>query len=80
MRLWVIGCVLAMLAGCSIYDPTDNPFTVTGNANGKPTVWQCTVVKMASPPLYACPDGKTYTAFQLRDFRLGTETPTVASK
>jgi len=30
---------------------------------------------MSSPPRYGCPDGKTYTAFQLRDFRLGTETP-----
>ena len=79
MRLSVVGCVSAMLAGCSIQHPTDNPFTVKANANGKPTVWDCTVVQMSSPPRYACPDNKTYTAFQLRDFRLGTETP-VATK
>jgi len=79
VRLSVIGYVAAMLAGCSISNPTDNPFTFTANANGKPTVWQCTVVQMSSPPRYACSDNKTYTAFQLRDFRLGTETP-VASK
>jgi hypothetical protein len=80
MRLFVIGCVVAMLAGCSISNPTDNPFTVTANANGKPTVWDCSVVQMASPPRYACSDNKTYTAFQLRDARLGVEAPKVAGK
>jgi len=68
-----------MLGGCSLRAPTDNPFTVTANANGKPNVWECAIVQMSSPPRYGCPDGKTYTAFQLRDFRLGTETP-VANK
>ena len=80
MRLSVIGCVVAMLAGCSISNPTDNPFTVTANANGKPTVWDCAMVQMSSPPRYACSDNKTYTAFELRDARLGVETPKVASK
>jgi len=78
-RLSIIGCIAAILAGCSLSNPTDNPFTVKANANGKPTVWDCSVVQMASPPRYGCPDDKTYTAFQLRDFRLGTQTP-VASK
>lgn len=78
-RLSLIGCVSAIMAGCSLSNPTDNPFTVRANADGKPTVWDCTVVQMSSPPRYACSDNKTYTAFQLRDFRLGTETP-VASK
>jgi hypothetical protein len=80
MRLSVIGCVSVMLAGCSLSNPTDNPFTVAANANGKPTVWDCSVVQMASPPRYACSDNKTYTAFQLRDARLGVETPKVAGK
>jgi len=80
MRLSVIGCVAAMLAGCSISNPTDNPFTVTANANGKPTVWDCAMVQMSSPPRYACSDNKTYSAFELRDARLGVETPKVASK
>ena len=80
MRLSVIGCVAAMLAGCSISNPTDNPFTVKANANGKPTVWDCAMVQMSSPPRYACSDNKTYTAFQLRDARLGVEAPNVASK
>ncbi len=79
MRLLVTGFVAAF-AGCSIYDYIDNPFSVTANANGKPTVWQCALVNMASPPKYACSDGKTYTASQLREFRLGTETPNVNTK
>jgi hypothetical protein len=57
-----------------------DPFTVTANANGKPTVWQCTLVKMATPAEYACPDGKTYTASQLRGFRLSSDEPTVTNK
>jgi hypothetical protein len=81
VRLSVIGCVSAMLAGCSLSNPTDNPFTVTANANGKPTVWDCTVVQMSSPPRYACSDNKTYTAFDLRNARLGlAPTPKVVSK
>jgi hypothetical protein len=80
MRLSVIGCVSVMLVGCSLSNPTDNPFTVAANVNGKPTVWDCSVVQMASPPRYACSDNKTYTAFQLRDARLGVETPKVAGK
>jgi poly-beta-hydroxyalkanoate depolymerase len=79
-RFFVVGGVSAMLAGCSISNPTDNPFTVKANANGKPTVWDCSVVQMASPPRYACSDNKTYTAFQLRDARLGVVTPNVATK
>jgi hypothetical protein len=77
-RLSVMLCTFTMLAGCSLSHPTDNPFTVTANANGKPNVWECAIVQMSSPPRYGCPDGKTYTAFQLRDFRLGTETPVAA--
>ena len=59
---------------------TENPFMARANANGKPTVWDCTVVRMSSPPEYACTDNKTYTAFQLRDARLGVEEPKVATK
>ena len=80
MQLLVLACVSAMLAGCSLSNPTANPFTVTANASGKPTVWDCSVVYMASPPRYACSDNKTYTAFQLRDARLGVEESTVANK
>jgi hypothetical protein len=75
-----IGCLSVMLAACSLSNPTDNPFTAKPNANGKPTVWDCTVVQMSSPPRYACSDNKTYTAFQLRDARLGVETPKVAKQ
>jgi hypothetical protein len=79
MRACAILCALTALAGCSIQNPTDNPFTVQPNANGKPTVWKCTVVQMASPPRYGCPDNKTYTAFQLYHFRTDTDT-SMASK
>ena len=79
VRFAVIGGIAVLLAGCSIHDVA-NPFTVTTNANGKPTIWQCTLVKMATPAEYACPDGKTYTASQLRDFRLSTDQPTVTNK
>jgi hypothetical protein len=79
MRLTVIWCTCAMLAGCSLKNPRDNPFTVRPNADDKPTVWNCSVVSMGSPPRYACSDNKTYTAFQLRDFRLDANTP-AASK
>jgi hypothetical protein len=65
----------AMMAGCSM----DNPIMAPMEANGKPLVWSCSMVQMSSPPKYACPDGKTYTAFQLRDFRLGPD-KTIASK
>jgi hypothetical protein len=79
MRPLMIGFIAVAFAGCSMHDYTD-PFTVSANANGKPTIWQCTLVKMATPAEYACPDGKTYTASQLRDFRLGNETPNVNNK
>jgi hypothetical protein len=79
MRVAVIGCAFITLGGCSLSNPTDNPFTAQPYVNGKPTVWGCSPVRMASPPLYACADNKTYTAFQLRDDRLSTETP-IASK
>jgi hypothetical protein len=68
-----------LLAGCSMHDVQD-PFTVTTNASGKPTIWQCALVKMATPAEYACPDGKTYTASQLREFRLSADEPTVTNK
>jgi hypothetical protein len=74
MRLSVIGYVCTMRAGCSLKYPTDNPFTVTPNADGKPTVWNCSVVSMGSPARYACWDNKTYIAFLLRDFRLDANT------
>lgn len=80
MRLLMIGIVASVVAGCSIYDDMHNPFRVAANANGKPTVWQCAIVNMASPPRYACSDGKTYTASQLREFRLGSETPNTITK
>jgi poly-beta-hydroxyalkanoate depolymerase len=75
VRLAVFGCAAAMFVGCSIGNSTDNPFVVTHNANGKPTVWDCMAVQMSSPPKYACSDNKTYTAFQLRDLRLASEAP-----
>jgi hypothetical protein len=88
-RLSVIGFISAMLAGCWISNPVNNPYvgnpggvpftTSMGNSDGKPLVWDCSIVRQSSPPQYACGDNKTYTAFQLRDFRQGTETP-VASK
>jgi len=80
LRSFVIGCVPVLAAGCSIYHDLESPFWVTANAGGKPTVWQCTTVTLASPPQYACPDGKTYTASQLRSFRLSTETPNANKK
>ena len=63
----------AILTGCSLSNLMDNPFTVNANANGKPSVWDCSLVQMSSPPRYACSDNKTYTASQLRDARLGTD-------
>jgi poly-beta-hydroxyalkanoate depolymerase len=69
VRLSLIGGITLLLAGCSIHD-VDNPFMVTTNANSKPTIWQCSLVKMATPAEYACADGKTYTASQLREFSL----------
>jgi len=79
VRLSVIGGITMLLAGCSIRD-VENPFTAATNANGKPTIWQCALVKMATPAEYACPDGKTYTASQLREFRLKTDAPAVTNK
>ena len=91
IRLSVIGCVLASLVGCSLIVPSD-PESKMGNpagrpfttdlvaANGKPLVWFCAPVQMASPPRYACGDNKTYTAFQLRDTRLGLTAAEAAGK
>jgi len=91
MRLSVIASVASILAGCSLIVPSD-PASKMGNpagrpfttdlvaANGKPLVWFCTVVQMASPPRYACGDNKTYTAFQLRDTRLGLTAAEAAGK
>jgi len=79
VRLSIIGGMAVLLAGCSMRD-VDNPFMVTTNPNGKPTIWQCTLVKMATPAQYACADGKTYTASQLREFRLGTDKPTITNQ
>ncbi|GEM_PF-2097998 len=77
----VAAYMVVVLCGCSLNNPTDNPFTASMSApNGKPTVWACAMVQMSSPPKYACTDNKTYTAFELRDARLGVETPKVASK
>jgi hypothetical protein len=78
-RLSVIAGIAALLAGCSIRDVA-NPFSVTTNANGKPQIWQCSLVKMATPAEYACSDGKTYTASQLRESRLSTDEPAVINK
>jgi hypothetical protein len=83
MLLSVIASVSATLAGCSLSNPGSKvgnpmgyPFTTDMVAsNGKPLVWDCSVVQMASPPRYACGDNKTYTAFQLRDDRLGVPAP-----
>jgi hypothetical protein len=80
MQLLAIGCISSLIAACSLSNPNDNPFFAKANANGKPTVWDCMAVQLSSPPRYACIDNKTYTAFQLRDFRLGVETPAIASK
>jgi poly-beta-hydroxyalkanoate depolymerase len=79
IRLSAIGWLATFLAGCSI-SSLDNPFAVTANANGKPTVWDCAMVQMSSPPRYACTDNKTYTAFELRDARLGVVSPNLAAK
>jgi hypothetical protein len=86
MRLALLGCVSAMLAGCWISNPVNNPYvgnpagapftTSMNNSSGKPLVWDCSVVFMASPPRYACGDNKTYTAFQLRDNRYAGEAST----
>jgi hypothetical protein len=82
MLLSVIASVASILAGCFLIVPSD-PASKMGNpagrpfttdlvaANGKPLVWFCSIVQQASPPRYACGDNKTYTAFQLRDRRLG---------
>jgi hypothetical protein len=81
IRLFAIAGLSAVLAGCSISHPTNNPFTTPMvAANGKPLVWDCSPVQMSSPPRYACGDNKTYTAFQLRDARLGVEEPTATGK
>jgi hypothetical protein len=74
-------CTFTMLAGCSLSHPTNNPFTTPLVAsNGKPMVWDCSVTYMASPPRYACGDNKTYTAFELRDARLGLTPAQAAGK
>jgi hypothetical protein len=80
--MWLVlyGC-LTILAGCSLSNPTDNPFTASmTTTNGRPTVWACAMVQMSSPPKYACSDNKTYNAFELRDARLGITAPSIASK
>jgi len=80
-RLSVIACLSTMLGGCSLSYPTENPFTTPMVAsNGKPMVWACSVTYMASPPRYACSDNKTYTAFELRDARLGLTPAQAAGK
>ncbi|HKV56127.1 MAG TPA: hypothetical protein VJN94_15955 [Candidatus Binataceae bacterium] len=72
-KRWMLVSFLAaganLFAGCAM----TNPFLTAPNASGKPTVWDCAMVQMSSPPKYACTDNKTYTAFQLRDFRQGPE-------
>lgn len=68
-RMAIAAAVTALFAGCSM----GNPFMARPDAGGKPVVWNCAMIQMSSPPKYACPDGKTYTAFQLRDFRQNAE-------
>jgi hypothetical protein len=70
-RRGAIAAALASLAisGCA----TGTPFMVSESGGGKPLVWDCAMVQMSSPPKFGCPDGKTYTAFQLRDFREAAE-------
>jgi hypothetical protein len=79
-RSGLLGVALAALAisGCA----GANPFVVSESAGGKPLVWDCAMVQMSSPPKYGCADGKTYTAFQLRDFRTnpGSDASPIASK
>ena len=36
--------------------PQVRPNTVTTDANGKPLIWPCSLVKMATPAEYACSD------------------------
>jgi hypothetical protein len=67
MLTCVLAAAAALFAGCGM----TNPFMTAPNANGKPIVWDCMMVQLSSPPKYGCPDGKTYTAFQLYDFRMG---------
>jgi hypothetical protein len=77
----LVAYIVGVICGCSLSKPTNNPFAASMSApNGKPTVWACALAQMTSPPKYACSDNKTYTAFELRDARLGVETPKVASK
>lgn len=64
-RLTIVCMAAALSAGCSM----GSPILAPRSAAGKPVVWNCSMIQMSSPPKYACPDGKTYTAFQLRDFR-----------
>jgi hypothetical protein len=81
VHLTVVAYLTAFLAGCSLSNPTNNPFTQPmRNAEGKPLVWSCTPVQMASPPRYSCTDNKTYTAFQLRDDRLDLTAEQAAGK
>ncbi|HJU28909.1 MAG TPA: hypothetical protein VJ718_07050 [Candidatus Binataceae bacterium] len=78
-RLAVACGAIGLFAGCAM----SNPFIAPPDVSGKPLVWNCAMVQMSSPPRYACPDGKTYTAFQLRDFREDSSRPAdgaVASK
>jgi hypothetical protein len=75
--LWIF----TILAGCSLTNPTENPFTTPMVAsNGKPMVWACSVAYMSSPPRFACSDNKTYTAYELRDARLGLTPAQAAGK
>jgi hypothetical protein len=64
-RVAIASMAATIFIGCA----AGNPFSTPRNASGKPVVWNCSMIQMSSPPKYACPDGKTYTAFQLRDFR-----------
>jgi hypothetical protein len=80
MRLFIAVCVSAILTGCSLSNLIDNPLPVNANANGKPSVWDCSLVQMSSPPRYACSDNKTYTASELRAARLDTEESKGSSK
>jgi hypothetical protein len=78
-RIFATGFLIAAginLSACGM----QNPFAAPMEINGKPTVWSCANLGAGSPNKFGCPDGKTYTAFQLRDFREAADSQKMASK
>lgn len=73
------GTMAVMLAGCSSMPWNKSsggnfPPPGAAMANGKPTgpppnVQDCEVIGQGSPNKFICPDGKTYTSFQLSRMR-----------